>query len=299
MTAMTDAPSQSRQSASSKNTAPDTDSTLDNPLSPSFRRGKNILAVASGKGGVGKTFFSISLTQALANMGKKVLLFDGDLGLANVDVQLGLMPKRDLNDVIRGRLSLDKVIQHYEGGNFDIIAGRSGQASLSALPSQRLMMLRDQLLDVADQYDAVIIDLGAGVDRTVRMLSSMATRTLLVSTDEPTSLTDAYAFIKLGAAAGLSKNVSIVVNMAQSASEGEKTYKTLLKACENFLRLSPPLAGMVRQDPRVKETIRHQTPLLTRSPNTEAASDVEKIAKNAWREMQEEAREMVKAAAKR
>lgn len=247
--------------------------------SPAFRRGKNLIAVASGKGGVGKTWFSITLSHALAKEGKKVLLFDGDLGLANVDVQLGLMPKRDLNDVIRGRLGLDKIVQRFEEGGFDIVAGRSGQASLSALPSQRLTLLRDQLLEVADKYDAVIIDLGAGVDRTVRMLSATATRTLLITTDEPTSLTDAYAFIKLGNAAGMSKNVSVVVNMAPSVAEGERTYKTLLKACENFLRLSPPLAGMVRVDPRVKDTIRHQTPLLVRSPNTEAAEDVEKIAR--------------------
>jgi len=247
---------------------------------PTFRRGKNMIAVASGKGGVGKTWFSITLAHAFAKMGKKVLLFDGDLGLANVDVQLGLMPKRDLNDVIRGRLSLDKVIQPYEDGGFDIIAGRSGQASLSALPSQRLAHLRDQLLEIADSYDVVITDLGAGVDRTVRMLSASSTRTVLVTTDEPTSLTDAYAFIKLGSAAGMSKNVSIVVNMAPSASEGEKTYKTLLKACENFLRLTPPMSGIVRVDPKVKETIRHQTPLLTRSPNTQAAEDVEGIAKS-------------------
>ena len=204
-------------------------------------------------------------------------------GLANVDVQLGLMPKRDLNDVIRGRLSLDKVIQEYEEGGFDVIAGRSGQASLSALPSQRLSMLREQLIDVSDRYDVVIADLGAGVDRTVRMLSATAARTILITTDEPTSLTDAYAFIKLGAAAGMSKNVSIVVNMAPSITEGEKTYKTLLKACENFLRLKPPMLGMIRVDPKVKDTIRHQTPLLTRSPNTEAAREVEEIAKAVWR----------------
>ena len=85
-----------------------------------FRRAKNLIAVASGKGGVGKTWFSITLAHAQAKMGKKVLLFDGDLGLANVDVQLGLMPKRDMNDVIRGRLSIDKVIQTYEDGGFDI-----------------------------------------------------------------------------------------------------------------------------------------------------------------------------------
>lgn len=254
---------------------------------PSFRRGRNIIAVASGKGGVGKTWFSITLTHALARMGKKVLLFDGDLGLANVDVQLGLMPKRDLNDVIRGRLSLDKVAQPYEEGGFDIIAGRSGQASLSALPSQRLALLRDQLVDLSERYDAVVCDLGAGVDRTVRMLSATATRTALVITDEPTSLTDAYAFIKLGAAAGLSRNVSIVVNMASSVTEGEKTYKTLLRACENFLRLKPPMAGLVRVDPKVKESIRHQTPILIRSPNAEAATDVERIAREIWRSLAE------------
>lgn len=260
---------------------------------PSFRRGHNIIAVASGKGGVGKTWFSITLSQALAREGKKVLLFDGDLGLANVDVQLGLMPKRDLNDVIRGRLGLDRVIQSFEDGGFDIVAGRSGQASLSALPTQRLTHLRDQLLDVADSYDVVIVDLGAGVDRTVRMMSASATRTLLVVTDEPTSLTDAYAFIKLGNAAGMSKHISIVINMASSAMEGERTYKTLLKACENFLRLRPPLAGMIRHDPRVKDTIRNQTPLLTRSPNTEAAEDVEKIARTVLRDLAEARRTAV------
>lgn len=263
---------------------------------PSFRKGANIVAVASGKGGVGKTWFSISTAHALARMGKRVLLFDGDLGLANVDVQLGLMPKRDLNDVIRGRLSLDKVVQEYEEGGFDIIAGRSGQASLSALPSQRLALLRDQLLDLANDYDVVICDLGAGVDRTVRMLSASATRTVLVTTDEPTSLTDAYAFIKLGNAAGMSKYVSIVVNQASSITEGEKTYKTLLKACENFLRLTPPMIGMVRLDPRVKESIRHQTPLLIRSPNTEAAEDIEKIAKDIWGMMKEAKKKAVAAA---
>ena len=255
------------------------------PKTPAFRRGTNVIAVASGKGGVGKTWFSITLSHALAKQGKKVLLFDGDLGLANVDVQLGLMAKRDLNDVIRGRLSLEKVIQRFEDGGFDIIAGRSGQASLSALPSQRLALLRDQLLEIADKYDVVIVDLGAGVDRTVRMMSASATKTLLVTTDEPTSLTDAYAFIKLGNAAGMSKNVSIVINMAPSTMEGEKTYKTLLKACENFLRLKPPMAGMISLDPRVKESIRHQTPILIRSPNTDAAEDVEDIARYVAKEL--------------
>ncbi|MEM7651419.1 MAG: cellulose synthase operon protein YhjQ/BcsQ, partial [Pseudomonadota bacterium] len=175
----------------------------------------------------------------------------------------------------------------------DIIAGRSGQASLAALPSQRLSMLRDQLLEVANDYDVVIIDLGAGVERNVRMLAASAARTLLVALDEPTSLTDAYAFIKLGSAAGQSKNVGIVVNQASSKAEGEKTYKTLLKACENFLRLSPPFIGMVSHDPQVKDAIRRQTPILKRSPNADAANDVRAIAKKVIKEL-----EMLKKRAK-
>lgn len=260
------------------------------PSSPAFPKSRNMIAVASGKGGVGKTWFSVTLAHALSIMGKRVLLFDGDLGLANVDVQLGLMPKRDLNDVIRGRLSLDRVIQTYEEGGFDIVAGRSGQASLSALPSQRLAILRDQLLEVSGNYDVVIADLGAGVDRTVRMLSATAARTLLITTDEPTSLTDAYAFIKLGNAAGMSKNINVVVNMAPNVLEGEKTYKTLLKACENFLRLSPPLLGMVCHDTKVKDCIRSQTPILTRSPHAQAAEDVEDIARKVWKTVADEAK---------
>jgi flagellar biosynthesis protein FlhG len=252
---------------------------------PVFRMGKNVIAVASGKGGVGKTWFSITLAHALTLRGKKVLLFDGDLGLANVDVQLGFMPKRDLTDVVRGRLGLDKVVQRYEEGGFDIVAGRSGHAILSALPAQHLTMLRDQLLEVATNYDIVIVDLGAGIDRTVLTFCSTAIKTLMVVNEESTSLTDAYTIIKRGMPTGLSKRIDIVVNQAINAIDGERTYNTIKRTCENFLRLTPPLAGIIRQDSRVKDTIRHQTPILIRSPNADAAEDVQAIADHVLREV--------------
>lgn len=239
-----------------------------------------LIAVASGKGGVGKTWFSICLSQALSQSGKKVLLFDGDLGLANIDVQLGLMAKRDLNDVIEGSLGMEHVVETCEDGGFDVVAGQSGHGSLSSLPPKRLNELLKQIRGITPNYDAVIIDLGAGIDRTVRFIAAAADTTIVVTTDEPTALTDAYAFIKLSHAAGHGDNIKVVVNMSENVREGEGTYNTLLKACKNFLKLSPPLVGVIRQDKRVKEAIRSQTPFLTRSPNSETAADIEKIAQS-------------------
>lgn len=241
-------------------------------------RAQKLIAVASGKGGVGKTWFSISLSHALAKQGKKVLLFDGDLGLANVDVQLGMMAKRDINDVIEGNVSMKNVIQHHDDGNFDVIAGRSGHGSLAALPAPSLNDIIEQLREVVKDYDAVIIDLGAGIDRTVRFMASAADHTFVVTTDEPTALTDAYAFIKLSHAAGQSGNINVVVNMTGSTKEGETTYNTLLKACKNFLKIEPPLIGTIRQDKRVRDAIRAQSLFLTRAPTVETAEDLEKIA---------------------
>lgn len=249
------------------------------PSSKSTETGsRKLIAVASGKGGVGKTWFSITLSHALAKRGKKVLLFDGNLGLANIDVQLGLMAKHDLNDVIEGNLTLDRVIERHEDGGFDVIAGRSGTGSLAALPLPRLSELTEQIRGLLGRYDAVIIDLGAGIDRTVRFMAAAADTAIVVATDEPTSLTDAYAFIKLSHQAGHGESIRLVINMAGTEKEGEGTYNTILKACKNFLKISPALLGIIRQDKKVKDAIRAQSPYLTRSPNSEAAADMEKIA---------------------
>jgi flagellar biosynthesis protein FlhG len=239
---------------------------------------RNLIAVASGKGGVGKTWFSITLSHALARMGKKALLFDGDLGLANVDIQLGLTPDKDLGAVVEGQSSLASAITTYVDGGFDILAGRSGSGSLATLATGKLSEMRNDLIALAKTYDAVIIDLGAGVERSVRQLAGPAAFSLIVCTDEPTSLTDAYAFIKLARAANPNAELRIIVNMATTTLEGQKTYDTIRKACESFLQYRPPLAGIIRRDTKVRDAIRAQMPLLTRSPLSDAAADVEAIA---------------------
>ncbi len=240
----------------------------------------NMIAVASGKGGVGKTWMSITLAQALARLGQRVLLFDGDLGLANVDVQLGLQAKQDLSGVLAGRYALnDAIIRHDEGG-FDVIAGRSGSGGLANIPAARLAKLLAELNDEARKYDSVVLDLGAGIERTVRQLAAQAGCCLIVTSDEPTALTDAYAFMKLSYMHKPDSDLRVVVNMASSRIEGERTYTTLRKACENFLKVSPQLAGIVGRDDKVKNAIRHQSPILTRYPTSLAAEDVTKLARN-------------------
>lgn len=239
----------------------------------------NMLAVASGKGGVGKTWLSVTLAQALARGGSRVLLFDGDLGLANVDIQLGLQPRNDLGGVLEGSYALKDAVSTHAGGGFDVIAGRSGTGSLAHVPAGRLQQLMDDLAALSSGYDRVILDLGAGLERTVRQLAALARTKLVVATDEPTSLTDAYAFIKLAHMQEPGADLRIVVNMATSPAEGERTYATLLKACESFLKISPKLAGVIRRDGKVKDAIRHQTPILTRHPNSMAAADIEALAR--------------------
>jgi len=239
-----------------------------------------IIAVASGKGGVGKTWLSITLAHAMARSGLRVLLFDGDFGLANVDVQLGLIPDSDVGEVASGRLPLERALLHHAGG-FDILPGRSGSGSLAAFDATLLERMLATLRQATTQYQVVVLDLGAGLDRAQRRMSSFADTLLVVATDEPTSLTDAYAVLKLyaGDLGGRGPgDARIVVNQAATVAAGERTFSTLQRACTAFLGHAPPLAGIIRRDDRVRDAIRRQTLLLVRHPTTHAAVDVEAVA---------------------
>lgn len=235
------------------------------------------LAVASGKGGVGKTWFSITLAHALARRGERVLLVDADLGLANIDVQLGLTPAHDLGGVVSGRVGLAAAICAGPDG-MSILAGSSGSGALSLLDPAALDRLLSGLTAVSPGYDRIVLDLGAGLDRSVRRMSAWADTVLVLVTEEPTSLTDAYATLKLHRADRPGGDARIVVNQVSTGVAAERTYVTLSRACSAFLGYAPPLAGTIRRDPRVQDAIRRQAPLLTRHPNTPAGLDVEGIA---------------------
>ena len=237
------------------------------------------IAIASGKGGVGKTWLAITLSHALVRAGRRVLLFDADLGLANVDVQLGLTPRLDLGAVISGQTNIAEAITRHEPTGLDVLPGRSGSGALSELSPDALELLLTRLRTELAEYHVVVLDLSAGIDRIVRRFATWSDRLLVVVTDEPTSLTDAYALLKLQTQDQPDGDVRILVNQAQSLAAGQQTYATLRRASLAFLHRDPPLAGIIRHDPKVRDAIRRQTSVLLRHPNCLAAQDVEALAR--------------------
>lgn len=234
-----------------------------------------LITIASGKGGVGKTCLAIGLAQALAERGRRVALVDGDLGLANIDVQLGLDPGKDLGDVLAGRCAAEAALIHHPGG-FAVLPGRSGAAALAALDQAGIARLHALLRDLP--VELVVLDLGAGLGAAQRRLSAAADVLGVVATEEPTSLTDAYAVLKLHRQDGGAGRAGVVANMVANAAAAQRVHAALDRACRSFLGAGVALLGHVRRDARIAAAIRAQQPLLTRHPATAAAEDLRALA---------------------
>ncbi|HEX2526932.1 MAG TPA: P-loop NTPase [Geminicoccus sp.] len=236
-----------------------------------------ILALASGKGGVGRTFLAVGIAQALAQAGRSVLLFDADLSAANVDLQLGLHKQADLGDVVAGRAALADTLVRDDRTGITVAPGRSGSGTVGQASHATLDRLTCDVAALSQDFDTTILDLGGGLEGSVRRFAGLADRALVVTSDEPSALADAYAFIKVTRDQPLQHE--IIVNMAESEPSGQATYAALRRVCVHFLAKQPPLLGIVHRDPRVPEALKSQTPLLSRHPTSKVAQDILRLAR--------------------
>lgn len=236
------------------------------------------VAIMSGKGGVGKTNIALNLACSLYQGGFRTLLIDCDLGLANLDVLLGITPEGNLQNVLLGDMPLSTVLHHVEPDGFDVLPAASGVPELVDMtPDSRDLLLR-RLEPSLNNYDFVFMDLGAGISETVQSFAATVALRIVVVTPEPTSLTDSYAMIKvLNSRYGI-RNFMVVVNEATSAEEAQVTYRKLAGACRHFVHFEPVLLGQIRYDDKVSKAVCHQKPLMKYAPGSPAAQDIQAIA---------------------
>ncbi len=260
------------------------------------------LAIASGKGGVGKTTLAVNLAAALALRSHRVCLIDGDLGLGNADVLLGLNPRLNLAHLLNGAARLEEILFEAQVGSdvegerarFVLLPGGSGLADLADLDASRRDRLAQLLRELESRFDLLIIDCGAGIGASVLAFVRAADAALIVTTPEPTAITDAYALIKclrLAPAAAFtdplapdrapgeeSPAVALVVNQADDAPHGASVQSRIESVCARFLGFTPACAGAVRHDRAARAAVCRRRPLLETAPSSAAAQDIRDLS---------------------
>lgn len=239
--------------------------------------GCRVIAVTSGKGGVGKTNLALALSLALSMQRYRVVLMDADMGLANVDVILGIMPKYNLSDVIRGEKSLSDVIQEGPEG-LKIIPSASGIEELANLDAESLERLIREIALIEQNFDYLVIDTGAGISRQVMAFILAAEEVLLVTTPEPTALTDAYGLIKVFKKHEGKGHIRLVINKVRSQQEGIETAQRLIRAAKYFLNMDIEVAGCIPSDKAVEDAVRRNQSFIVAFPRAPASQNVLKIA---------------------
>jgi flagellar biosynthesis protein FlhG len=226
-----------------------------------------VVAVTSGKGGVGKTNFSANLAVLSAKAGRRVLIIDADLGLANVEILFGLKPRHHLGDLLAGTLTIDQVLAHGPQGIRVLPAG-SGMQSLTHLDAAQKRVLIAALDPLEDEFDLVIIDSGAGIGDNVLFFVGAAQEAILVVSPEPTSLTDAYATVKvLSQQAGV-RHFSVVVNTAPHELRAREIFEKLNAVTDRFLKANVRYLGYLPRDENVHRAVMAQRPLLDAFPQS-------------------------------
>lgn len=236
-----------------------------------------VITITSGKGGVGKTNFVVNLAIALSMHGKRVYILDADLGLANADVVLGMVPKHTLHDVVQKKKTLAEIAVTGPAG-ITLLPGGSGLTELADLPDAEREALIEELLQLEGLADILLIDTGAGLSRTVLSFVEAADEMFVVTTPEPTAIRDAYGVIKVAVQKHSQKKISVIVNMARDAREGSETAERLLTVSRRFLQIDLQFLGAIRADLQVVEAVKQQQPFVILFPRSRAAENVQEIA---------------------
>jgi flagellar biosynthesis protein FlhG len=249
--------------------------------SPSSRRAR-ILAISSGKGGVGKTNIAVNLSIALARTGRRVTLLDADLGLANADVICGMSVSSHLGHVVAGKRSLEEV-QVWAPGGFRLVPGASGVAGAADATPEQCTRLVDALSRLEGESDLIIIDTGAGNGRVVGSFLSTADSILVVTTPEPPAITDAYALIKTAVSRrqwgrGGGQGLGLIVNQADSAREAQRVHGRIAAVTKRFLNLEVALAGWLPYDDIVRESVRQRLPFYISAPKRNISLQLNSLA---------------------
>lgn len=236
-----------------------------------------VITVTSGKGGVGKTNFTVNLALGLANLGQKVLIVDADLGMGNVDIVLGCSAPYHILHLLEGGFSLADIISEGPCG-VKFMSGGSGIYGLANLNDVQLAKIINQLSLLDDLVDIILIDTGAGIHKSVMNFVAAADEVVIVTTPEPTSITDAYAMVKTYTSYSQNAVVHLVVNRISEIDEGNLTAEKLIKASQKFLSVSINNLGFIYEDHNLVKAVKKQMPLLLAFPDTASARCINQIA---------------------
>ncbi|CAM4247776.1 MinD/ParA family protein [Paenibacillus tarimensis] len=241
-------------------------------------RSTRIITVTSGKGGVGKSNFSLNFALSMQKLGKRVLVFDADIGMANIDVLMGCSTPYNLYHLLKRDKTIWDIIHEGPLG-LHFIAGGSGFKDLLDLSDEELDYFGSQIDKLHGHYDFILFDTGAGLSRETVKFIVAAQETIVVTTPEPTSITDAYALIKMVKSMNHEVDFKLIVNRAMDNREGRQTADKIGLVAKQFLQMEIPVLGVVMDDPSVTKAVKKQVPFTLAFPSGSASRGVEEIAR--------------------